>query len=438
MDKNGFLKALEKGLTKLNSEQINNAISFYEEIISGKIENGETEENVVTSLGDISVHIKDLLAFYEIDDIAENAVYEQSTSTTGDSPIHELVFKKEKSSYVADFDDIEELTIFSGVRTVKNVEILKSNTAHGIIEKSKIKFFNDLVVSKQGNKLFIKETSSFKFWIYVACQTLIFISAIILFVLLDTLAQRLMVGSSFLVAWGIISIPHIVFNIKGHALRIYLPDSTSRLDVRNIFGNCELINLNINDISVFTKSGRITLRDVSANNFVGIVDSGSIRINNDEGFNISKFGNMKINTSSGSIKINRVETNSLLVTCNSGSTNIRDAKIDNLNSSCKSGTIKLINCTNLKETSISCTSGSIKAYNYDSIKSLLKVTSGTIKVENIAGSHKDYLINAMVSSGILRINHNVPMFNANYGATKQIQAYATSGTIKLSFKDDVI
>lgn len=59
MRKEEFIKKLEKGLKPvLNSNEVSEAISYYEELINDRIENGELEEGVISSLGDIDVIVR--------------------------------------------------------------------------------------------------------------------------------------------------------------------------------------------------------------------------------------------------------------------------------------------------------------------------------------------------------------------------------------------
>lgn len=54
MKKNEFLKKLEKGLKQvLTTQEVNEAIQYYEELINDRIENDELEEVVIASLGSI-------------------------------------------------------------------------------------------------------------------------------------------------------------------------------------------------------------------------------------------------------------------------------------------------------------------------------------------------------------------------------------------------
>lgn len=54
MSKKEFLKSLEDGLNKFKKEDIQNAVSFYDELISDKMENENlSEEDAVASLGNI-------------------------------------------------------------------------------------------------------------------------------------------------------------------------------------------------------------------------------------------------------------------------------------------------------------------------------------------------------------------------------------------------
>lgn len=53
MTKQGFLAALEQALAKLPHAEAQQAIAFYDEAISDRVEDGMTEEEAVASLGDV-------------------------------------------------------------------------------------------------------------------------------------------------------------------------------------------------------------------------------------------------------------------------------------------------------------------------------------------------------------------------------------------------
>ena len=53
MTKQEFLTALERALSKLPHAEVQQAIAFYDEAISDRVEDGMSEDDAVASLGDV-------------------------------------------------------------------------------------------------------------------------------------------------------------------------------------------------------------------------------------------------------------------------------------------------------------------------------------------------------------------------------------------------
>ena len=62
MTKQEFIKELEKGLSVLPQSDIKEHLSFYNEIIDDKIEDGKTEETAVFEIGDINEIISQIIS----------------------------------------------------------------------------------------------------------------------------------------------------------------------------------------------------------------------------------------------------------------------------------------------------------------------------------------------------------------------------------------
>ena len=67
MNKDRFLKELEKKLSILNENERKDIINEYKSTIEEKIKNGETEENAVKDFGNIDDLVKEILEAYKID-----------------------------------------------------------------------------------------------------------------------------------------------------------------------------------------------------------------------------------------------------------------------------------------------------------------------------------------------------------------------------------
>ena len=66
MKKEEFLKTLRKKLEILESSEVDDIISEYDEYITEKMENGATEEDAVASFGSVSELAEELLSAYKV------------------------------------------------------------------------------------------------------------------------------------------------------------------------------------------------------------------------------------------------------------------------------------------------------------------------------------------------------------------------------------
>lgn len=66
MDKNAFLKELERSLSVLQEDEIRDIISEYEQHIDMKVQNGQTEEQAIADFGSLSELSADILEAYHV------------------------------------------------------------------------------------------------------------------------------------------------------------------------------------------------------------------------------------------------------------------------------------------------------------------------------------------------------------------------------------
>ena len=66
MDKNTFLKELERSLSVLQEDEIRDIISEYEQHIDMKVQNGQTEEQAIADFGSLSELTADILEAYHV------------------------------------------------------------------------------------------------------------------------------------------------------------------------------------------------------------------------------------------------------------------------------------------------------------------------------------------------------------------------------------
>ena len=429
-----FLSELEKGLKKLSNEQRENALSFYAEIINGKIESGKNEEKAVADLGDVSTHIKEILSLYDIE-INEKINISSSISEMSEAGTTCISFKSiNQKTEGLEFEDINFLGLDM---KSKRIELIKSDEENLRIINQKTNFFTKIHVYKKDNELYLKEKASKNFVIQIIIEILLLFAAVILFILFKKPIERLIIALVYVALNIITSIPQWFYYGKKNAIKVFVPDRVKTLHGRISSGKCILTKLSFDDINISLKSGSVHFNDVNAKSLISIVSSGSIKINQ-ETLSMSKFENITVNISSGLMKANNMITNAFFTSCNSGSIKVSNAEIETIKGLIKSGTIKFENCRDVEKTTITCSSGSIKLIDFDSIQSYLKATSGTIKCENLKGSNKDYAINALVSSGSVRINNQKPNFRDDSLASRNIKALVSSGTIKLNFADDIV
>ena len=92
MTKEEYLAALKKRLSGLSEEDINERISFYEEIIDDRIEDGVSEEEAVASIGTVDSVVDQILSEIPVRKFVKNKVTEKRKSGAGTVVLWILLF----------------------------------------------------------------------------------------------------------------------------------------------------------------------------------------------------------------------------------------------------------------------------------------------------------------------------------------------------------
>ena len=86
MNKEEFLNELKKGLSGIPQEDLNERVNFYSEMIDDRIEEGMSEEEAVSAIGDVKTIISQIMAETPITTIVKERVNKENKKKGGISP----------------------------------------------------------------------------------------------------------------------------------------------------------------------------------------------------------------------------------------------------------------------------------------------------------------------------------------------------------------
>lgn len=440
MTKIEFLKQLERKLKLKNVTDYEDIVSYYEDIIDGKIERGLLEADVMTNYTNIDLIVEEILdenKVFTFSNFISERPNQQKEYTNLINP------KKIDSSlsHTINVSDNYNLDINVWNRNV----ILNSANSSNVNVKYFRKIFNPIKTYYNNNSIKIVESIKYV-WISAILQLLLF--ALIYFgfhIIFQNLIDKnslwhlLVAGLAFFVN-GLISLIYWRFNKNRHDIVITVPVDTA-----------------VNNLTLVQKSGNVNVNDFVSEKMIIKVLSGTIYFNNSFTYDLQlkissgnailgnkdlkvnkEFGRVNVITSSGNETINSFNIDNFNCKTSSGNLKIYESNINNSNIKISSGNIKGNDINFLNESNFKVSSGTIKLSNISLNQSNLKVSSGTIKLTEINGNEDDYIINSSVRSGTVKINDKKQMFTSHKYVvslpTKQITAEVSSGTIKLNLK----
>lgn len=159
-------------------------------------------------------------------------------------------------------------------------------------------------------------------------------------------------------------------------------------NIRATSGNIEMANGN--DVTLKTTSGNITTGNIE--NGIIQLSSGNVRV--------GEIATADIKVTSGNIKVEKV--NRIVGATTSGNITIGDIN-SFCNLSCSSGSVNINNCIIDENSTIRTTSGVVKISKIDNAYIDTKTSSGSVKVEN-NDRKSDIVLNIQTTSGSIRVN----------------------------------
>lgn len=91
MTKQEFLDLLIKGLSSLPKDEVEERISFYSEMIDDRIEEGMSEEEVVSNIGDVDEVITQIISEIPLKKIVKNRIIKEKAKKKGKMKTWEII-----------------------------------------------------------------------------------------------------------------------------------------------------------------------------------------------------------------------------------------------------------------------------------------------------------------------------------------------------------
>ena len=203
----------------------------------------------------------------------------------------------------------------------------------------------------------------------------------------------------------------INFKYKTEAQRkvnIYLPVSfAGDINIDLTSGSVDFKNFTANDVSIDAASGYIDLSNATVNNLDINLTSGKAQVS------FLTANNINIDHTSGKVNLEGVIASKLLMNATSGNININNCDIDTVKINLTTGNIYIL----------SLVTDSIETY----------ITSGNTTI-TLVGNVDDYKAVLKRTVGYISYNGNkYKNTTINPSGTKFIEAYCTSGEIKINF-----
>lgn len=435
MKKEVFLKKLEDKLINKNVSDVSDLIYYYEVIIDGKIEKGESLESILSNYGDLDKLVNDILQENKDNDqfTFKDYIKASNNKDTKLNRINNSINKLEVSNQYNLTTKVWHRNVTIKPTTNNNIELKYKNKLLYPIE---IYSNNDNIeITEQGHRVFIQSLIPMLSFLIIGIILYFIFSYFSLFKANTIIWASLGVAT---IIQGILSTIVGLLNKRNLELEIMLPikKNVNNLELVLRSGNLSINEISTNNLKVRMLSGNTHLNQVISNNYDFKISSGNLTLNslNNEADKLS------VVTSSGNTKIYNLNVKHLNVKVLSGSIYLEDTNTYKSTFNVASGTIKTINFKTLKETNVSIKSGSFQGDNLELGDVNFNVLSGGAKLSNIVGNKEAYLYNTKISSGSFKINDE-KLNTYNMLVVKELpkltfNARVSSGSIKLNFKDD--
>lgn len=299
-----FLKAIEDNLSNLPVVEVEKVMSYYNESIEDRIEDGMTEEEAVKSLGNIDDIISTMKSEISFSTVVNEKISNRENS---DSTTYEITLNSDKNEYTFanTYNEIHFDTCNHGIEVKQSPD----NDIHLIVYENKYEYYKitenkNLTIKYIENKGFFRKNVSFlnnnkeKAQLYIPMK----------------LNQNIFVNSKN----GAITME----NVELH--NVALGNKNAEIDVddikvRNLIiynenSGISINNANVKDIKIDNKNSYIKVNNINSNDDINISNLNSfIDIDNVTG------NNVKISNMNAHIKVKDINSNT-------------DISISNLNS----------------------------------------------------------------------------------------------------------
>ena len=445
MKKKEFLLKLKDNLKQNKIDDVNYILDYYEDLIDGKIESGQSEEEALLSLGDVKKVTQELLSEFGAinlnndQEITEIKAHEKIKKPS----VGQKIESKRRGNcreFACDVENGFELK----TRFVERKVIFNTHDENQLTVQAGNKFLSKIMVYNDKNTVTIYENSN-TLW-HIIIQVLLFsvFYGIYYLVCLDLINSSgwwhfLVAGLAAFTQMVIFYTINFLYSRNGNVVSVCLPVNMQAkfMQLNILEGKLEINKIYAYDVNVKVISGKVTLNNVPINNLSIKISSGYCLVSSDQ----NKQLNLAfINVSSGGCSVNNLEAAKFDGKISSGSLKLNQVKTNNFNFKVSSGGISGNDLTVKNDLIMKVSSGGIKINKVSFHNAHLKVSSGSIKLKNIAGSANDYLINSKVTSGRVLINNTkVSTYGyklVNEMPSQSINTLVSSGSVNLTFYND--
>lgn len=417
-----FLGEIESRLSNLPDSEVEKIISYYNESIEDRLDDGMTEEDAVKSLGTVDSIVIGIQEEISFNDVVKEKISnsDKVVLVNGDS-VSEINLDNKRVEYTLDGDyaEIHFDTDNRGVEVRKSVD----EHVHLVVYQNKYEYYEiteneNLTVKYVEEKSFFGRRISFlnknkqKAELYIPQNE----------------SQKLFVnGKNDDVDVSEIKLNSVNLSNKNGKI-IFGGSIVKNCVVENKNGGIEISRVISNDIKVDNKNGNIQVNNTMSENFInGTNKNGNIKFIN------VKCNDIKTDSKNGNIEIDNTIANNFIDCINmNGNIVIKNVNGDNIKLNNKSGSIIISATHSNNDIEVSNASGGIRFDNISFGRLIAKCSNGSVRGD-IEGAEKDYIFDMTATNGIVRLNGKKIKSIVGSGS-KLVKINCSNGSVKVSTK----
>lgn len=371
-----FLGKIESRLSNLPNREVEKIISYYNESIEDKLDDGMTEEDAIKSFGTIDSIVSNIEEEISFNDVVKDKISNSNKTINVDgNTVHEITLDNKRVEYTfeSDFAEIYFDTANRGLEIKKSAD----DNIHLIVYQNKYEYYE----ITENKNLIIKYVEDKNFF-----------------------GRKI----SFL-------------NNNKQQAELYIPNN----EIQKLFANgtnedLKISKVKLNSVNLSNVNGEIEASKIISNNTKFKNINGTIKISDMNSHNM-KFGNMNgaieasnivtedifdVNNMNGSINLSNVQCEDIKVDNKNGNIDIKTVSCDSVKIDNKNGKININTVNSNNAIEISNKNGSIKANT---------IIGDDIKISNKSANIKITDISSKNNIDISNSDDNIDFSNVAFG-----------------------